>query len=365
MNCCANCFSDEQIKKIIVDNGHIGDCDFCGEKQVPVCSVDEATDISDLISDVLSVYEENERGRPLFSAIIEDWNIFRKDLPSSAKLIEAFCSTIYDDSSANYNVSVEIPRAQLEEYGIFSGHTWGEFSNAIKRKNRFHNNYFKADRFSPFLGYSIRKYPKGTKLYRARICNDIKGFEKSEMGAPPAHLRKAGRVNPEGIGVLYLTSDEQTALSEVRAGTFDYVTIGTFQLKKEIRVVNISELNKISPVLYSSNIESLSANTKIFRDIANEIAKVFGEKIVEIYNISNVYLLDRAEANAVPSNINHMKDVVIFAFIGLVIAAVYVLIANMLDNTIKTEQDVEATTELLVLSSIPNYDVEIKSKRVR
>ena len=99
--------------------------------------------------------------------------------------------------------------------------------------------------------------------------------------------------------------------------------------------------------------------------IANEIAKVFGEKIVEIYNISNVYLLDRAEANAVPSNINHMEDVVIFAFIGLVIAAVYVLIANMLDNTIKTEQDVEATTELLVLSSIPNYDVEIKSKRVR
>ena len=99
--------------------------------------------------------------------------------------------------------------------------------------------------------------------------------------------------------------------------------------------------------------------------IANEIAKVFGEKIVEIYNISNVYLLDRAEANPVPSNINHMKDVVIFAFIGLVIAAVYVLIANMLDNTIKTEQDVEATTELLVLSSIPNYDVEIKSKRVR
>ncbi len=99
--------------------------------------------------------------------------------------------------------------------------------------------------------------------------------------------------------------------------------------------------------------------------IANEIAKVFGEKIVEIYNISNVYLLDRAEANAVPSNINHMKDVVIFAFIGLVIAAVYVLLANMLDNTIKTEQDVEATTELLVLSSIPNYDVEIKSKRGR
>ena len=90
MNCCANCFSDEQIKKIIADNGHTGNCDFCGEKDTQVCSVDEATDISDLISDVLSVYEENKQGRPLFSAIIEDWNLFRKDIPSSNKLKEAF-----------------------------------------------------------------------------------------------------------------------------------------------------------------------------------------------------------------------------------------------------------------------------------
>lgn len=133
---------------------------------------------------------------------------------------------------------------------------------------------------------------------------------------------------------------------------------------------NIQELRGKIKVNSAKNTEiiEISVTNKdpnIAAAIANEIAKVFGEKIVEIYNISNVYLLDRAEANAVPSNINHMKDVVIFAFIGLVIAAVYVLLANMLDNTIRTEQDVEATTELLVLSSIPNYDVEIKSKRVR
>ena len=49
-------------------------------------------------------------------------------------------------------------------------------------------------------------------------------------------------------------------------------------------------------------------------DVANEIAKVFSEKIVEIYNISNIYLLDRAETPEKPSNINHMKDIVIFTF---------------------------------------------------
>ena len=92
--------------------------------------------------------------------------------------------------------------------------------------------------------------------------------------------------------------------------------------------------------------------------IANEIAKVFSEKIVEIYNISNIYILDRAEAETNPCNINHSKDLVIFAFIGIVISIVVCLISNMLDTTIKTEEDVEKTTGLLVLTSIPDYNIE-------
>lgn len=98
-------------------------------------------------------------------------------------------------------------------------------------------------------------------------------------------------------------------------------------------------------------------------DVANEIAKVFSEKIVEIYNISNIYLLDRAQAPEKPSNVNHMKDIVIFAFIGLVIAAAYVLVANMLDNTIKTEEDIEKVTGLVILTAIPDYETEMKNVR--
>lgn len=97
-------------------------------------------------------------------------------------------------------------------------------------------------------------------------------------------------------------------------------------------------------------------------EIANEIAKVFSEKIVEIFNISNTYLLDRAKAPTEPSNVNHIKDITIFAFIGIVIASIYVLIGNMLDNTIKTEEDIEKVTGLVVLAAIPNYETEIKKR---
>lgn len=73
--------------------------------------------------------------------------------------------------------------------------------------------------------------------------------------------------------MLYLTSDEATALREVRASAFDFVTIGKFELLKDIKVVNISGLNSISPAVYSSSIESLAANIRAFSDIAREIAK--------------------------------------------------------------------------------------------
>lgn len=87
--------------------------------------------------------------------------------------------------------------------------------------------------------------------------------------------------------------------------------------------------------------------------IANEIAKVFTEKVKEYYNISNVYVVDEAEVNSNPSNINHTKDIAIFTFIGIVIAVMYVLVANMLDTTIKTQEDVERIFKIPVLAEIP------------
>ena len=99
-------------------------------------------------------------------------------------------------------------------------------------------------------------------------------------------------------------------------------------------------------------------NPSYAEKIANEIAKVFTKKVSEIYNINNVHIVDEAEVATNPYNINHTKDIVIFAFIGLVIAAIYVLLANMLDTTIKTQEDIEKQFKLPVLANIPLYDYE-------
>ncbi|MDO5556092.1 MAG: Wzz/FepE/Etk N-terminal domain-containing protein [Clostridia bacterium] len=130
------------------------------------------------------------------------------------------------------------------------------------------------------------------------------------------------------------------------------ITEGNVRGNISVKAVTDTELIKITVTNEDPNVAA---------EIANEIAKVFSNKIVDIYNISNVYIVDRAEADTNPSNINHTKDLIIFAFIGIVIAVIYVLIVNMLDNTIKNEEDVEKSVGLLVLGSIPDY--EVKNKR--
>lgn len=87
--------------------------------------------------------------------------------------------------------------------------------------------------------------------------------------------------------------------------------------------------------------------------VANELAKVFSEKIQEIYNINNITIVDEAETPSRPSNEDHTKDLILFAMIGLVISGSYVFVLNMLDNTIKSTDEVEKGYHIPVLVAIP------------
>lgn len=92
--------------------------------------------------------------------------------------------------------------------------------------------------------------------------------------------------------------------------------------------------------------------------IANEIAKVFMEKVKSIYNIDNVQVVDKAENSDIPSNVNLKRDILIFAIVGLAISVFYVLIDNMLDTTIKSAEEIENIYHTPVLASIPIYEEE-------
>ena len=127
------------------------------------------------------------------------------------------------------------------------------------------------------------------------------------------------------------------------------------ELKKNVSVSSVKDTELIEITVTNTNPSNAAK-------IANEIAKVFSEKVADIYNINNVHVVDEAEVSTDPSNVNHLKDIMIFAFIGFVVAIAYVILANMLDTTISTVEEVEKEFKVPVLASIPMYsfDMEIK-----
>lgn len=129
-------------------------------------------------------------------------------------------------------------------------------------------------------------------------------------------------------------------------------------LKKNIKVASVNDTELIE-------ITVTNENPEYSEKIANEIAKVFTEQVKEYYKIENVQVVDVAEKPDTPSNINHKKDVAMFAVVGIVISVAYVLIANMLDTTIKAPEDIEDEFDLTVLSAIPLCDNEIQKSKKR
>ena len=99
-----------------------------------------------------------------------------------------------------------------------------------------------------------------------------------------------------------------------------------------------------------------NADASLAAKIANEIRAVFTERVAELYDMQNIKPLDDAKVPTTPSNVNHAKDILMFACIGIVLAILYVVIANLLDNTVKSSSDIEKAVCLNVIAEIPVYE---------
>ena len=146
------------------------------------------------------------------------------------------------------------------EKSMLYNSSWDRFVNDLKIKNRFHSDSLNLKILERFISYIPKKYKKGTHFYRARIGDSPKGYKVNEMSAPPASKSNEGRANAKGITCLYLASNLETTLHEVRATSYDYVSVGDFELKDDITVVDLKRLNQISPFIENLNVLDYAIN---------------------------------------------------------------------------------------------------------
>ncbi len=156
----------------------------------------------------------------------------------------------------------------------------------------------------------------------------------SKLVSTYQEIVKSRRVLNQVIANLHLSYDTKMLAKMISVGAV-----------KETEIIEIAVTNEDAKEAYL---------------IANEVAEVFGEEAKDLYNLSNVSILDYAEIEAVPSNLNVTKQVIIYLVAGFVLAFVILFVIYYFDTTIKSVSDVERKYELTILGSVPDYSKKKK-----
>ena len=102
------------------------------------------------------------------------------------------------------------------------------------------------------------------------------------------------------------------------------------ELSKNITVSSVSDTEIIK-------ISVSDENNKKASQIANTIADVFKEEVMEIYSLENVSIIDKAEVQDNPYNVQILKDVAIFLMVGLVVSVGIMFVVYYFDTSIKSK----------------------------
>lgn len=133
--------------------------------------------------------------------------------------------------------------------------------------------------------------------------------------------------------------------------------MGTQELADKITVTTPTDTR-----VMSINVED--AQPKQARDIADAVRQAVGIQIQEIMDVDSVKTVEEANLPDSPSSPSVMRNTLIGAILGILISAGIIILVFMLDDTVKTPEDVETYLGLNVLASIPIYDgANTKSKK--
>lgn len=135
------------------------------------------------------------------------------------------------------------------------------------------------------------------------------------------------------------------------------LNISTDELEKNISVTSEKDTEVIKISVNNSNPTDA-------KDIANEIERVFSNEIISIYNIKNITIIDYAEEDTTPYNINVPKQIILAFLIGFILACAVIFVTFYFDTTIKSSEEIENKLGLPVLGVVPIKSIS-KNKRRR
>ena len=174
-------------------------------------------------------------------------------------------------------------------------------------------------------------------------------------------------------------STSLTSLADIQIGTS--LTQDYMELIKSSSVVEKVIENLNLDMTYEAMLQKLSVrnpeNTRILcitimdtdpklaKEIVDEFAMVSIDSISEIMAADKPNIVDEGHIADYPTNPNIKKNTTIGAFVGLFLSCVFIIVIHLLDDTIRSTDDMERYLGLNILAIIPMgmEENQIKEKR--
>ena len=106
-----------------------------------------------------------------------------------------------------------------------------------------------------------------------------------------------------------------------------------------------------------------STSPEVAQQMANQVRESAAVHIQQVMGIEAVNTVEEANYPDHPSSPSYSRNLVLGALLGFVLAAAFVVIRYLLDDTIHTPEDVEKYLELSVLGTLPLMEGEKSSKK--
>ena len=130
------------------------------------------------------------------------------------------------------------------------------------------------------------------------------------------------------------------------------------KLKIPLTTEELDEKIKVDPVQDTEvlQIAVQDYDPGLAAKIANATAEEFSEMVIDVKKVDSVSIIDKAVPPAHPVKPNKKLNVLIAFAVGLIAAVGLAFLLELLDNTVKDENDVEELLGLPVLGIIPLYN---------
>lgn len=272
---CVECANDVYLKRLIQEHSNDVVCSVCSKSSSPTIGI---TQLGKLIEPIMR--EHFQQGPTVRIFGDDDKDSWKQEGEPISWIVQEVLGQYFDFEAEIANAVIDAddawPTDGEEPYWddtslyVETDHTnnhlyedWRYALQELKHGQRFFSPTTQALFTKLFTDVEHQKaridgkfkpvvylLPKRTELHRARVCRtrdllaDIMTNPFKHVGPPPKDAARAGRMNADGVPVLYCSIDKETCLAEMRPALGNELAAITIRTTKPLRILDFSRLAK-------------------------------------------------------------------------------------------------------------------------